>query len=500
MNREIIPAVVPSQVNDPGLPGFSRRDWLRTTASGFGYLAFAALAYEEAMRQRASAAAENPLAPKPPHFPPRAKRVIFLCMEGGPSHVDTFDYKPRLKTDDGKAPPRSGGGFRFGRLMASPFQFRQHGPSGLWISELFPHLARHTDKLCMLHGMHTDLPNHPQAFLQMHCGIFQFPRPSMGAWILYGLGTENQNLPGFITINPPLGNGGPANYGAAFLPAMYQGTRIGRGFGGFAGPGGPQAVANLQNPRQSLSAQRVQLDYLQHLNRQALEQNGGHSEIEGLIASYELAFRMQGELPKLLDISQESASTLRLYGLESRGAAPAPPGAGGNSGPARSAFAQQCLLARRFAEAGVRFIEVTLGGWDHHRNLKEALANSCAAIDQPIAALLQDLDQRGLLRDTLVLWGGEFGRTPTAQGDGRDHNARGFTMWMAGGGVKGGFAYGRTDDHGFEAVEGKVHIHDWHATILYLLGLDHEKLTYRHAGRDMRLTDVKGHVVKEIIA
>lgn len=478
--------------------GLSRRMWLQTTASGFGYLAFAALAHEQAVRQQVQAA-DHPLAPKPPHFTPRAKRVIFLCMEGGPSHVDTFDYKPRLKSDDGKAPPRSStGGFRFGRLMASPFQFRQHGQSGLWISELFPQLARHADKLCLLHGMQTDLPNHPQAFLQMHCGIFQFPRPSMGAWILYGLGTENQNLPGFITINPPLNNGGPANYGAAFLPAMYQGTRLGRGFGGPAGSG--LAVANLRNPRQSLTSQRVQLDLLRDLNQYALEQGGDRSQIEGLIASYELAFRMQGELPKLLDLSNEPASVLKLYGLDSRGGNLPAGQPGMPGGPGRAAFAQQCLLARRFAEAGVRFIEVTLGGWDHHRNLKEALAASCAAIDQPIAALLQDLDQRGLLRDTLVLWGGEFGRTPTAQGDGRDHNARGFTMWMAGGGVKGGFAYGRTDDHGFEAVEGKVHIHDWHATILHLLGLDHEKLTYRHAGRDMRLTDVKGHVVKEILA
>ncbi len=476
---------------------WSRRLWLQATASGFGYLAFAALAHEQSAR---AAGGEHPLAPKPPHFPPRAKRVIFLCMDGGPSHVDTFDYKPKLQADDGKAPPRGGGGFRFGRLMASPFQFRPHGQSGLHISELFPQLAKHADRLCLLRGMHTDLPNHPQAFLQLHCGIFQFPRPSMGAWILYGLGTENQNLPGFITINPPVGNGGPANYGAAFLPAMYQGTRIGRGgFGGFGGPGG-QPVANLRNPRHSPASQRLQIDFIQQLNRQAIDAGGDRSEIEGLITSYELAFRMQGELPKLMDISNESAATLRLYGIDNRGnAAPAAPFAA-PPGPARSGFALQCLLARRFVEAGVRFVEVTLGGWDHHRNIRDALRASCAAIDQPIAALLQDLDQRGLLRDTLVLWGGEFGRTPTAQGDGRDHNARGFTMWMAGGGVKGGLAYGRTDDYGFEAVDGKVHIHDWHATILHLLGLDHEKLTYRHAGRDMRLTDVKGRVVTEILA
>jgi hypothetical protein len=475
----------------------TRRTLLKTTSSGFGYLAFAALAHEQSARAAAEA---SPLAPKKPHFPGKAKRVIFLCMDGGPSHVDTFDYKPRLTADDGKAPPRGGGGFRFGKLLASPFLFEKRGESGLWISEVFPELAKHADKLCVLNGMHTDLPNHPQAFIQMHCGIFQFPRPSVGAWVLYGLGTENQNLPGFITLSPSAGNGGPVNYGASFLPAMYQGTKIGRGgFGGGFGPGAQQQVANLKNPKQSASAQRVQLDFVQQLNQNALDAGGANPEIEGLISSYELAFRMQGELPKLMDTSRESAATLKMYGLDERGGdAGGFPGMGPRGGP--GGFGRQCLLARKFVEAGVRFVEVTAGGWDHHRNLKEALANSCAAIDKPIAGLLQDLHQRDLLKDTLVMWGGEFGRTPSAQGDGRDHNSRGYTMWMAGGGVKGGFAYGRTDDHGFEAVDGKVHVHDWHATILHLLGFDHEKLTYRHAGRDMRLTDVKGNVVREIVA
>ncbi|MBI1832390.1 MAG: DUF1501 domain-containing protein [Planctomycetes bacterium] len=454
---------------------------LKSTCSGFGYLAFAALAHGQAARA-------NPLAPKPAHFTPRAKRVIFLCMEGAPSHVDTFDYKPRLSADDGQPAPRGPGGFGRGRLMGSPFRFAQHGQSGLWISELFPELSRHADKLCLLNGMHTNLPNHAQAFLQMHCGLFQFPRPSLGAWVLYGLGTENENLPGFITISPPQTNGGPTNYGASFLPAVYQGTRIGRG----------EQVSNLQNPRRTSSAQRVQLDYVQELNRGTVESVGQSSEIEGLISSYELAFRMQGEFPRVLDLSGERRATLDSYGINE----PRPSGSGGGFGAAAggsSNFGRQCLLARRLLEAGVRFVEITSSGWDHHSKIRTSLTNSCRAIDKPIAGLLADLQRRGLLDDTLVLWGGEFGRSPYAQNDGRDHNNKGYTMWMAGGGVKGGMRYGATDEHGFEAVDGRVHTHDWHATILHLLGLDHERLTYRYAGRDMRLTDVRGHVVREVV-
>jgi hypothetical protein len=480
----------------------SRRTMLKTTSSGFGYLAFAALAHEQAARAAASDSATKPLAPKKPHFPAKAKRVIFLCMDGGPSHVDTFDYKPKLTADDGKSPPPrgggGGGGFRFGKLMGSPFKFEKRGESGLYISELFPELSKHADRLCLLNGMYTDLPNHPQAFIQMHCGIFQFPRPSMGAWVLYGLGTENANLPGFITLSPSGGNGGPVNYGASFLPAMYQGTKIGRGGFGGGGPGGAQQVANLKNPKQTAAAQREQLDFVQQLNNNALETGGENPDIEGLISSYELAFRMQGELPKLMDLTTESAATQRLYGIDARGGGA--PGMGGGPGGGGGGFGRQCLLARRLIEAGVRFVEVTMGGWDHHRTLKDSLTNSCTAIDKPIAGLLQDLNNRDMLKDTLVIWGGEFGRTPSGQGDGRDHNSRGFTTWMAGGGTKGGFAYGKTDDYGFEAVDGKMHIHDWHATILHLLGFDHEKLTFRHAGRDMRLTDVKGAVAKEIVA
>lgn len=469
----------------------SRRTLLKTTGSGFGYLAFAALAHEQAAR--ASSAKDNALAPKKTHFAPKAKRVIFLCMEGAPSQVDTFDYKPRLTADDGKPAPRGRGGFG-GRLLGSPFKFSQHGKSGLWISSLFPEVAKHADKLCLLNGMHTNLPNHAQAFLQMHCGIFQLPRPSLGAWVLYGLGTTNENLPGFITINPPQMHGGPANYAASFLPAVYQGTRIGRGNFGTG-----EQVSNLKNPRRTLDAQRVQLDFVQELNRGTAESLGENPEIEGLISSYELAFRMQGEMPKVMDLSKESPATHKLYGIEEpRGGSGGRGGFGPVAGGSAS-FGRQCLLARRLIEAGVRFVEVTMGGWDHHRALKESLTNSCSAVDKPIAGLLADLQSRGMLDNTLVLWGGEFGRSPTGQGDGRDHNNKGYTMWMAGGGVKGGLAHGKTDEHGFEAVEGKVHTHDWHATILHLLGLDHEKLTYRYAGRDMRLTDVKGNVVQAIM-
>lgn len=469
----------------------SRRTMLQKTGSGFGYLAFAAMAHEQATR--ASNEKANPLAAKKTHFTPRAKRVIFLCMEGAPSHVDTFDYKPKLTADDGKPVPRERGGFRGAKLLGSPFQFSQHGKSGLWISDLFPEVARHADKLCLLNGMHTDLPNHAQAYLQMHCGLFQFPRPSLGAWALYGLGSINENLPGFITISPPQSNGGAANYAASFLPAFYQGTRIGRG-----NPGAREQVSNLQNTRRNLSSQRLQLDYVQSLNHATAESLGENPEIEGLISSYELAFRMQGEFPKVLDLSKETPATLKLYGIDDQGGSGPRPGFGPPTGGSGN-FGRQCLLARRLVEAGVRFVEVTMGGWDHHSNLKDSLTNSCKAVDKPIAGLLADLQNRGLLEETLVLWGGEFGRTPHAQGNGRDHNNKGYTMWMAGGGIKGGITYGKTDDLGFEAVEGKVHTHDWHATILHLLGLDHEKLTYRYAGRDMRLTDVKGNVIKQIM-
>jgi hypothetical protein len=415
-------------------------------------------------------------------------------MEVGPSHVDTFDYKPRLQADSGRSAVAGRGRFA-GRLLGSPFEFRQFGECGRWISELFPQVAVHADRLCVHNGMHTDLPNHAQAFLQMHCGLFQFSRPSLGAWVLYGLGTTNENLPGFVTINPPRTNGGAANYASSFLPAVHQATRI----------GGTGQVSNLRNARHSASAQRAQLDYLQQRNRGTAAALGGNPEIEGLISSFELAFRMQAELPELLDLSGETRETLALYGAGREPEANARPRGlfggmpGGGGGPSGT-FARQCLLARRLVEAGVRFVEVTHGGWDHHRNLQESLRGSCTAVDRPIAGLLTDLARRGLLDDTLVIWGGEFGRSPTAQGDGRDHNHKGFTLWMAGGGVRPGIAHGATDEYGQEVVSGRMHIHDWHATLLHLLGLDHERLTYPYAGRDFRLTDVHGTVHREILA
>ncbi len=455
-------------------PGFSRRNLLKAASSGFGYMAFAGLS------TWASEKSAGPLAPKVPHLPARAKRVIFLCMEGGPSHVDSFDYKPKMNADAGK--PIGKGRAAAATLLASPWKFNQYGQSGLWVSDLFPEVAKKVDDLCIINGMHTDIPNHPQAFLQLHTGLFNFPRPSIGAWVLYGLGSENENLPGFITLCPPINNGGASNYGSSFLPAIYQGTQIGQN----EQPIADARVSNLANPRLSREAARRQLDYVQTLNRQALERDQVNPAVEGVIESYELAFRMQAELPLVMDLEKESKATQELYGIGTR---------------ETDDFGRQCLLARRFAEAGVRFIEVCHGGWDQHRQLEQDHGKHAAATDLPIAGLLTDLKARGLLEDTLVVWGGEFGRTPFAQqGDGRDHNNKGYTMWMAGGGLKGGLTHGLTDEYGYEVIDKPVHIHDLHATILYQLGLDHEKLTFRYAGRDMRLTDVKGKVVTDIIA
>ncbi len=466
---------------------YTRRDALKTLWSGFGYMAFAGLAARASAADAATKA--GPLTPRQPHFTPRAKRVIFLFMNGGPSHVDTFDYKPKLAADNGKSVAnRNRGGYA--QLLASPWKFSQHGRSGLWISELFPEVAKHADDLCLVRSMQTDLPAHPQAFLQMHTGSFQFVRPSLGAWTLYGLGTENENLPGFITLNAPLNNGGAQNYGSAFLPAMYQGTRIGaegpRIGAARIGMDRPASMPNIANPRLSPQAQRAQIDFIQALNQERLEHDVVNPDVEGVIESYELAFRMQSAVPDVMDISKETEATRSMYGLDDDDT---------------GRFGRQCLLARRFLEAGVRFVEVGAGGWDQHRNLKADHERNANSVDKPIAALLADLKLRGMLKDTLVIWGGEFGRTPYAQGgtDGRDHNNKGFTLWMAGGGVKGGTSYGATDEYGAEAVENKVHVHDLHATILHLMGLDHEKLTYRYAGRDFRLTDVSGKVVRGII-
>jgi hypothetical protein len=460
----------------------SRRGVLTSAGCGFGLLAFSGLSAFAAEKKA------DPLAAKPPHFTARAKRVIFLCMSGGPSHVDMFDYKPKLTQDEGKTIGK--GSNPTGKLLGSPWKFKQRGQSGQWISDLIPETAGRADDLCILRGMQTDLPSHAQAYIQIHTGIFQFKRPSLGAWTLYGLGTANTDLPGFITINPNPANGGSLNYGSAFLPAIYQGLPIQKA----QGPDDQASISNLQNPRLSLSAQRQQLDLLQGLNREALERDRVNPATQGMMDSMELAYRMQGAMPSLMDLSGESAATREMYGIGEA---------------ATNDYGRQCLLARRFVEAGVRFVQVnSLGatgiaaafGWDQHRNLKDDLEKNCRSVDKPIAGLLADLKTRGLLQDTLVLWGGEFGRTPYAQnGNGRDHNNKGFTMWMAGGGAKPGFSYGQTDDYGYEAVDQKMHIHDWHATVLHLLGLNHEKLTYPYAGRDMRLTDTKGVVAREIV-
>jgi hypothetical protein len=366
--------------------------------------------------------------------------------------------------------------------LASPFKFVKSGESGLPISEVFPHLAQHADELCLLNGMWTDVPNHPQAFLMLHTGEFRFARPSVGSWVLYGLGTENSNLPGFVSINPPSGQGGAANYGSGFLPAIYQGTSI-------ASSNNNSPISNLRNTVLTREEQRAQLDLVQAMNEDLLARKTESAQLEGVIQSYELAFRMQTALPEVLDLKQESPATLEAYGIGSRS-------------PAEN-FGRQCLMARRLAEAGVRYIEIQHGGWDQHKDLKGRITANAAATDQPLAALLNDLQQRGMLKDTLVLWGGEFGRTPTGQGeDGRNHNSAGYTMWLAGGGVKGGIRFGATDEYGKAAVENKVHPHDLHATMLHLMGLDHEKLTYYYGGRDYRLTGITGdaRVVEEIIA
>jgi hypothetical protein len=452
-------------------PLFTRRDVLRSLACGFGWLAFAGVA-----QRTLAASGGKPLAVKAPHFSAKAKRVIFLCMRGGPSHVDTFDYKPKLDADTGKPGKRPGT-----KLLGSKWKFQQHGRSGLWISELFPHLARQADDLCLVRSMQTDLPSHPQAFIKLHTGNSQFVRPSLGAWTLYGLGTPNENLPGFITITPPGQFGGAQNYGSAFLPAIYQGTRIGADGRDF----GDAVVPNLATSLSS-TAQRAELELIQALNQRKLARDKVNPAVEGVIESFELAFKMQTQMPATMDLSKESEATKKLYGIGER---------------STDDMGRKCLLARKFVEAGVRFVEIGHGNWDHHFNLQQTLARNCEEVDKPIAGLLADLKQRGLLKDTLVVWSGEFGRTPHAQGgDGRDHNNKAFTLWMAGGGAKSGFSYGQSDDHGYEAVEGKVGIHDLHATILALLGLDHERLTFPYAGRDFRLTDVHGQVVKEVMA
>jgi hypothetical protein len=463
----------------------TRRDALKSAAAGFGLLALTdLLAAEEA---RANPAAASPLSPKPSHFTPRARRVIFVFMHGGPSQVDTFDYKPLLERDHGEplpfAKPRVFSS-QTGNLLKSPWTFRQYGESGAWISDLFPHVGRHADDLCILNGMHGSNSRHGGALLELHTGSDTFVRPSFGSWVTYGLGTENQELPGFLTVCPTLTHGGVNAYSSAFLPAIYAGTPLGNA----SIPSDKANIPFIHNAENTpRHVQRMELDLLRELNQQQLDEVGPDAGLEGRINSFELAFRMQAAAPELQDISSESAATQQLYGLDD---------------PVTRNFGRQCLMARRFCERGVRFVQITHSyKWDQHDNLAKDHAQNAREVDRPIAALLTDLKARGLLDDTLVLWGGEFGRTPVSQGaDGRDHNPQGYSMWLAGGGVKPGIRHGATDEYGYYAVENKVHLHDLHATMLHLLGLDHTKLTYRYAGRDFRLTDVHGTVVREILA
>jgi hypothetical protein len=418
------------------------------------------------------------LEPKTPHFAPKAKRVIFLFINGGPSQFESFDYKPELKANAGKK------GAKKGKLLAPLYEFSQHGESGMWVSEVFGHLAKQADHLCMLNAMTAPSRAHPIAIPMLHTGEFQFVRPSFGSWVLYGLGPENQALPGFFTIKPTRTFGGPANYGSAFLPSTFQATRLGW-------QNQPVKKATIRNlsAQNTLAAQtsRAALELAQTMNRQLLSQT---EDARGVIDSLALSRQMQDAVPEVMNLASESKETLDMYGVD--------------AGPTDD-FGRQCLLARRLVESGVRFVEVSSSGWDHHSNLGN-FKNKAEQIDKPIAALLADLNQRGLLDETLVLWIGEFGREPETQileGKeklGRDHNAAGYTAWLAGGGVRPGFTYGATDELGYKAVEQQVHLHDLHATMLHLLGLDHKRLVYRYGGRDFRLTNIHGNVVHDIIA
>lgn len=462
--------------------GLSRRDMLKRCCAGFGGLALTDLLARTSLADGESSGG-NSLKVRAPHFPAKAKRVIFLFMHGGPSAIDTFDYKPLLLRDDGKPLPFAKPRVVFaqtGNLLRSPWEFKQYGQSGAWVSSLFPNVAKCVDDLAIVKSLHGSNPAHGGACLKIHTGSDTFVRPSLGAWVSYGLGTENQDLPSFITLNPSLGHGGVQNFGAAFLPAIHQATRI-------SDSGKGMSIPNSTHPDVTSDEQRAQIDLVRDLGRKQLERSGSDAMLDARIESFELAFRMQTAAPGVMDLNSESEATKKLYGVGEK---------------ATDSFGKQCLLARRFAEAGVRFIQCTHGYWDQHSDLRAKHTELSAQVDLPIAGLLQDLKSRGLLKDTLVIWGGEFGRTPTVEGgkDGRDHNPQGFTWWMAGGGVKGGLSYGATDDYGFYAAENKVHVHDMHATILHLLGLDHTKLTYRYAGRDFRLTDVEGNVVKELLA
>ncbi|MFT5527016.1 MAG: hypothetical protein ACI9HK_004998 [Pirellulaceae bacterium] len=463
----------------------SRRELLSRAGTGFGALALAdLLASESAADDAAADRVTNPYAVRPAHHPPRAKRVIFLYMPGGPSHVDLLDPKPRLAKDNGQPLPFEKPKLertKTGNLLASPWKFTKHGQAGIEVSELLPGLASRIDDVCVIRSMLADNINHSGAALQMCTGEQAFSRPSMGSWLTYGLGTQNQNLPGFVVVSPAAVFQGAQLWASSFLPSAYQGTLV-RDL--------QNPIANVGDVAGSRDHQRSKLDALRKLNEIHRRDREINSQLDARIASFELAFRMQREAPEAFDISRESQTMQKLYGTDK---------------PETELFGRQCLLARRLVERGVRFVQLfdapANNAWDQHSGLKENLTKRCRAVDQPIAALLTDLKSRGMLDDTLVLWGGEFGRSPTAENNnGREHHPFGFTMWMAGGGVRGGMVHGATDEFGWHATEDKVHVHDLHATILHLMGLDHERLTYRYGGRDYRLTDVHGNVVQQILS
>lgn len=460
----------------------SRRRWLMQSACGFGGLALSALG--------SPAVADT----QSPGLVPRAKRILFLFMQGGVSQVDSFDPKPELDRRDGEQMPiddarvfaNTGELGSKHRVMRSPWKFQRYGECGLEVSDLFPQIGAHADKLCLVRSMHTEGVAHGPATLFLHCGAANSIRPSFGSWVLYGLGSENQDLPGFVSLAPSIGNGGARNYGSAFLPARYQGTAVGRA----GGDGSDLVMRHVRDP-QSLDSHRRKWELLEQLSRAQHEQLGEDDELDAVGESQALAARMQASAPHVFDLSEETAETRKLYGLDD---------------PRTRAYGHRCLIARRLCESGVRFVQVNYGddsanpAWDQHSELPKHEVHA-RAVDQPIAALLTDLERRGLLEDTLVWWGGEFGRTPYAEknGTGRDHNPGGFSIWLAGGGVRGGTTVGATDEFGHQAIERKVHMHDLHATLLHQLGLDHEQLTYRYAGRDFRLTDVHGRVIDELL-